>query len=225
MIYSIITAMKQEITYNSAQPKPAIGVKIRSGWDMDSLNFMETAAAAVSAGAELVCIHPRTTEQGYSGSADWSHISRLKDSLGVPVIGSGDLFSPEDGLRMLSETGCDGIMFARGAQGNPFIFQQTKELLSRGRVLRNPGWEEKIITAIEHIRISERLKGREYTAKEMKKHLSSYTKGLPHGASLRQELMTSNSVETMLTKLETFRLKLASLGSADSQPLTNHKDE
>ncbi len=117
-----------------------VTVKIRSGWDMDSLNYLEAAESAVKGGASMISLHPRTRSQGYSGTADWNHIRELKKELDVPLIGSGDLFSPFDAQRMLEETGCDGVMFAREqSEILLFSFRQenySKTALSRKKSLR-----------------------------------------------------------------------------------------
>src|SRR6056297_3628009 len=117
----------------SSATKLPITVKIRSGWDESSINFEEAGRAAVEGGASMIGIHARTRLQGYSGSSRWEHIARLTELLPVPVIGSGDLFSPESAEAMLQQTGCAGVMFARGAIGNPLIFQQTRHLLLTGQ--------------------------------------------------------------------------------------------
>jgi len=171
-----------------------ITVKIRLGWDRDSINFLDTADAAVQGGAAAVSMHARTRSQGYSGTADISAIKILKEHSPVPVLGSGDLFTPEAVQRMLRETGCDGVLIARGAMGNPFIFQQTKALLTEGKTPAPPTSREKTAAALEHIRKCVHYFGEEICCKEMKKHLCAYTKGLPGGARLRNSLVHAESV-------------------------------
>ncbi len=181
-----------------------VSVKIRSGWEASSLTYLETASAAVDAGAVMVGLHARTRVQGYSGKADWEHIRELVQAVPVPVIGSGDLFSPEDAMDMLNFTGCAGVMFARGAIGNPTIFRETRELLegktqgSGGRISR----DERIQIGRRHLLKAVEYKGERIGCKEMKKHLSAYTKGLPDGSSLRNDLMRCSTVaeyETVLS--------------------------
>jgi len=173
-----------------------VSVKIRSGWDASSLTYLETASAAVNAGAAMVGLHARTRVQGYAGKADWNHIKELVQAVPVPVIGSGDLFSPEDAAGMMTSTGCAGVMFARGAIGNPAIFQKTRDLLE-GKV---PGdgsrvsAEEQLQIGRRHLLMAVEFKGERIGCKEMKKHFSAYTKGLPDGSSLRNELMRCSTV-------------------------------
>lgn len=172
-----------------------VSVKIRSGWNSEEITYREAALRAVDAGAAMVTIHPRTRTQGYSGQADWECLVRLKEELSVPVIGSGDLFTPEDARRMLTETGCDGVMFARGSLGNPFIFSRTKTLLTTGILPPEPTAEEKLKVAAEHLNRAVAALGDVRACKEMKKHLCNYTKGIPGGASLRNQLVHASTAE------------------------------
>jgi len=171
-----------------------VTVKIRSGWDHNSINFLETGSLAQEAGAAAVGLHPRTRSMAYRGQADWNHITELKESLSIPVLGSGDLFTPEQGLQMLTETGCDGLLFARGAFGNPFIFQRTKHLLLTGDPLAEPDKITKIHTALDHLDLAIQYYGGQ-GLKEMRKHFCAYTKGVPGGARLRQMALGAQSRE------------------------------
>ncbi|MDR1177393.1 MAG: tRNA dihydrouridine synthase DusB, partial [Spirochaetaceae bacterium] len=154
-----------------------VTVKIRSGWDSGSINYRETAAAAVEAGAALVSLHGRTRAQGYGGKSDWSHIADLASRLPVPVIGSGDLYTPEDALRMLGETGCAGVMFARGALGNPFIFSAAKSLLTGGGYSW-PETEVRLRTALKQLELLAGDIGESLACREMRKQVCAYTKGI-----------------------------------------------
>src|SRR5690606_20722101 len=118
-------------------------VKIRKGWDEQSVNAVEFAKAAEQSGAKAITIHGRTREQFYSGKADWQIIAEVKKAVSVPVIGNGDIFGPEDAQRMMETTGCDAVMIGRGAQGNPWIFERTVEYLKTGRLLPAPTLEER----------------------------------------------------------------------------------
>ena len=174
-----------------------VTVKIRSGWDDAELNYLKVARAATSAGASVVGLHARTRVQGYSGTADWSHLRRLVEETEVPVIGSGDLFSPEDAFRMMQETGCSGIMFARGAIGNPEIFEDTRRLLESGTEKPRNGSRDrfyKLRIGRSHLERCVFFKGERLGCKEMKKHLSAYTRGLPAASSLRNDLMGCGTV-------------------------------
>jgi len=181
LIYKLVQTMK-------TTGKP-VSVKIRSGWDHPSINYIEAALAAQEGGADMISLHARTRSQGYSGKADWAQLADLKQRMNLPVLGSGDLFSPEDGLIMLQETGIDGLLFARGALGNPFIFKQCRELLLNLPSSVEPNLKTRIATAREHFRRSLQYEGEEKTCKEIRKHLCYYTKGLPSGKELRNQLI------------------------------------
>ena len=196
LIYDVLKAMKE----NSKAP---ITVKIRSGWDGESINYRETADAAVSAGADMICLHPRTRAQGYAGKAAWNHIKDLKTHCPVPVFGSGDLFSPESALEMLAETGCDGLMFARGAIGNPFIFQETREYLQKGEYSL-PTTRLRIQTALDHLERSVLLKGEHAACREMRKHFCAYIKGIPGSARFRNRVVTAETPGDYRTLSEEF---------------------
>lgn len=170
-----------------------VSVKIRSGWDSNSITYIDAASRAVDAGASLITLHPRTRAQGYSGRSDWSQIARLKELLPVPVIGSGDLFSPEDAVAMLTQTGCDGVMFARGAIGDPTIFERTARLITTGSVPPSPTPKERLELALRHLEREIQLLGEEKGCKEIRKHLASYTKGVRGGGSIRSEIVRAST--------------------------------
>ncbi len=185
-----------------------VTVKIRSGWDEESINYLEAARAAEEAGVSAIGFHARTRAKGYSGTADWSLIAELVSSVGVPVIGSGDLFGPEAVRDMLAQTGCAGIMCARGAIGNPFIFSDSRRVVSSispDAVTENysetvgpgqrPSPKLRMETALKHFGRALHYYGERIAVKEMKKHLTAYTKGLPGGSSLRDSLMRCGSEE------------------------------
>jgi nifR3 family TIM-barrel protein len=184
-----------------------VTVKIRSGWDAKSVNFRDCAAAAVEAGAAMVCLHPRTKAQGYSGKSDWNHIAELASSFSVPVAGSGDLFSPEDAGRMFSETGCAALMFARGAVGNPFIFRITREYLKNGS-WEEPSYKERFAAAFKQLELHASYIGEKQACREMRKVFAAYTKGmsgkpgLPGGARLRDRLVRAETIADYYTILE-----------------------
>jgi nifR3 family TIM-barrel protein len=152
-----------------------VSVKIRSGWDGQSLNYRECGRIAVEAGAAMISLHPRSRAQGYGGKSDWTHIADLASRLPVPVTGSGDLYCPEDAERMLRETGCAALMFARGALGNPFIFAETRARLL-GLDYRPPGPEERMRTALVHLERLAADQGERRACLEMRKHFCAYTK-------------------------------------------------
>jgi tRNA-dihydrouridine synthase B len=180
-----------------------VTVKIRSGWDHDSMNFLEVAAACRDSGAKAVTLHARTRTMGYSGKADWDQIGRLKRSLDIPVFASGDAFTPEAILALFEVTGCDGVMVARGAMGNPFIFERAK-LLARGLKAPTPTHAEIALTARVHLSRFAEAAGERLACVEFRKHFCSYTKGLPHGAELRNgavKATTLSDYETLFERL------------------------
>jgi nifR3 family TIM-barrel protein len=182
-----------------------VTVKLRSGWDSQSVNYRECGRIAVEAGAAMISLHPRTRSQGYGGKSDWTHIADLANRLPVPVTGSGDLYRPDDAERMLRETGCAAVMFARGALGNPFIFPETRALLL-GREYRVPGPAERMGSALRHLEHLAADLGERRACVEMRKQFCAYTRacttygapgksGLPGGAALRNRLVHGETIE------------------------------
>ncbi|AEF81646.1 tRNA dihydrouridine synthase DusB [Leadbettera azotonutricia] len=160
-----------------------VTVKMRSGWDASSINYNECARTAVEAGAALVCLHARTRSQGYSGKSNWEHLADLVSRLKMPVAGSGDLYSPEDAERMLRETGCAALMFARGAQGNPFIFRLAREYLEHG-AWTPPSYEERFAMAFRQLDLLTADLGEAAACREMRRAFCAYTKGIGGGSGL-----------------------------------------
>ncbi|MFQ3620624.1 MAG: tRNA dihydrouridine synthase DusB [Spirochaetales bacterium] len=185
LIYSIVHAMKEHSLF-------PITVKIRSGWDGNSINYLETAEAAQMGGASLICLHPRTKAQGYGGISNWEHLARLKQRISLPVFGSGDLFTPVDAKRMLEQTGCDGVMIARGAIGNPFIFQQVKALLT-GSPLPAISPVERIDLALQHLELAVATLGEKVACQELRKHFCFYIKGLSGSAIFRRRIVQAET--------------------------------
>ena len=184
-----------------------VTVKMRSGWDAKSINYRECAAAAVEAGAAMICLHARTRAQGYSGTSDWSHIADLVSVLPVPVAGSGDLFSPEDAEKMLRETGCAAVMFARGAIGNPFIFKLTRDYIGGGN-WEEPSYKERFDAGFRQLDLLAADIGEKLACREMRKVFAAYTKGLcgrpglPGGARLRDRLVRAETITDYYSILE-----------------------
>jgi tRNA-dihydrouridine synthase B len=171
-----------------------VTVKIRKGFHEDCINAVEVAKIAENNGAAAIAVHARTREQFYSGKADWEVIRKVKEAVSIPVIGSGDVFSPEDAKQMLDQTNCDAIMLARGTRGNPWIFEQIKAYLDKGVLLPKPDFTEVKDMILRHARLSVEYKG-EYTGlREMRKHVAWYTTGYPGSAKLRNRV---NEIETM----------------------------
>lgn len=173
-----------------------ITVKIRSGKNATKIVWKEVAKVAIDAGVSAITLHPRTQVQCYSGVSDVKLIGCLKEmsrAFNVKVFGSGDLFTPEDALNMFANTCCDGIMFARGAMGNPFIFRQTKELLEQGHY-KNIPLKEKITIALKELYLLARLKGEKIAVLEMRKRIMPYIKGVNGGAEIRKKIVQATSI-------------------------------
>jgi len=184
--------------------KRPVTVKIRIGFTPASLNAVEVAKIAEAAGAANITVHGRTRDQYYTGEADWEQIALVKQAVKIPVIGNGDIFSPETAIKRLEESGCDGIMVARGAMGNPWIFSRTVAYLETGVLPPEPTHSEIIETAIKHLRAvaKERAElavetGKNFSIVEMRKHLSWYTKGMPGSAELRHRINAAQGADEM----------------------------
>lgn len=183
ILKSLVKAIRKPVT-----------VKIRKGFNDESVNAVEIAKIAESCGVAAVAVHGRTREQYYSGHADWDIIAQVKNAVKIPVIGNGDVDTPQAAERMLAQTGCDGVMIGRAAQGNPWIFREIREYLEKGVILPRPSNQEKKEVILRHAALQLEYKG-EYTGvREMRKHLAWYTVGMPHSARFRQMI---NSMETM----------------------------
>lgn len=184
-----------------AVDKP-VTVKIRKGFNDESVNAVEIARIAESCGVAAVAVHGRTREQYYTGQADWDIIARVKDAVKIPVIGNGDVDSPEKAKLLLEQTGCDGVMIGRASQGNPWIFRECAAYLENGILLPCPDNQEKKQVILEHAALQLKYKG-EYTGvREMRKHLSWYTVGMPHSARFRQMINTMETMEELLSGVE-----------------------
>jgi len=188
-----------------------VTVKIRIGFTPSNLNAVEIAKIAEASGAANITVHGRTRNQYYTGEANWDEIATVKKAVNIPVIGNGDIFSPEIALRRLQESGCDGLMIARGAMGNPWIFSRTLALIETGVRLPEPTTSEIIDTAITHLHAVANEKARQanedgrkdFTVVEMRKHLSWYTKGMPGSADLRRKINIAQTADEMESLLRT----------------------
>lgn len=193
LVREIVSKMSKAIE------KP-VTVKIRKGFDDEHINAVEIAKIAEDAGAAAIAVHGRTREQYYSGKADWEIIAKVKEAVSVPVIGNGDVTDADSALRMMQETKCDGVMIGRAVQGNPWIFREILSQINDGIILPRPTMEEMRDMIIRHAKLQLKYKG-EYTAiREMRKHVSWYTTGLPNSAKFRKHV---NEMETLDELIET----------------------
>ena len=187
----------------SAIEKP-VTVKIRKGFGVEDRNAVEIAKIIEANGGAAVAVHGRTREQYYHGTADWSIIREVKEAVSIPVIGNGDIFTPQDAKQMIEETGCDGIMIARGAQGNPWIFKQVKEYLEHGVLLPKPSIDEMVEMILRHARLQIEFKGLYVGMREMRKHVAWYTAGYPGSSKLRNSINEVENYEDLVLLLDRY---------------------
>ena len=188
----------------SEPPKKPVTIKIRKGFDAEHVNAVEIARIAEASGAAAVAVHARTRDQYYAGRADWDIIRRVKEAVSIPVIGNGDVNSPESARQMLEETGCDGVMIGRAARGNPWIFRRILTFMETGEDPGKPDRKQVTEMILRHAQMLLAYKG-EYTGmREMRKHIAWYTAGFPHSAKLRaktNEISTMEELRELLTKV------------------------
>ena len=189
------------VVENSTKP---VTLKIRKGWDDNSVNAVEIAKIAEECGISALAIHGRTREQFYSGKADWDIIAEIKQAINIPVIGNGDVFEVEDAVNMLEKTKCDAIMIGRGAQGNPWIFNRINHYMKTGKILPEPTLEEKITTAIRHMNLAVAEHGDYVAVREMRKHIGWYLKGLKNSAKYRDQINKITDYKEVIAMLEEY---------------------
>ena len=195
LVRKIVTSVSKAI-------KKPLTVKIRKGFDENNINAVEIAKIIEDSGAAAVAVHGRTRQQYYSGKADWDIIRQVKEAVSIPVIGNGDVDSPQKAKQLLEETGCDGIMVGRATEGNPWIFREISHYLDTGELLPHPALEEVKEMILRHARLQLEYKG-EYTGmREMRKHVAWYTAGFPHSARLRGAVNEIESMEQLMVLLD-----------------------
>ena len=187
-----------------------VTAKFRRGFDDDNLNAVEFALALENAGADAIAIHGRTRKQMYEGKADWNIIKEIKEKVNIPVIGNGDVFTPEDALNMKKLTNCDAIMVARGSMGNPWIFKQIQRVLE-GKELKEITPEEKIDMCIRHYELAIKNDGYHKAIREMRKHASWYIKGLPKCTELRNKMNILEDSDAVMKLLLDYKDELKGL--------------
>lgn len=197
-IYDIVSSVIASVSV-------PVTVKIRSGWDFNSINAVEVAKIIEKAGASAICIHPRTRSQGYSGKADWDIIKKVKQSVSIPVIGNGDIKSCFDAKRMLDETGCDAVMIGRGILGNPWLISETVNYLDNGKILEKPSALEKINVCLKHLNYLKKLKNDKIACLEIRNHIAWYFKGMKYSTEIKNRVYKTSNIHDIIQILEEYK--------------------
>ena len=193
IVYNVVSNVKKPVT-----------VKIRSGWDSAHINAVEIAKLIEKAGASAIAIHGRTRAQLYSGNADWNIIREVKQAVSIPVIGNGDIKSPQDALRMIEETNVDAVMVARATLGNPWIFREIDAYLETGELIERPSYEEIKDVILRHVKYLRELKGDHLAMLEMRGQIAYYLKGLPNSTNAKKELFQTKTIDDTLKLIEEY---------------------
>lgn len=185
-----------------------VTVKMRSGWDEDSINAVELARIAEEAGAAAIAVHGRTRQQFYNGQADWDIIAEVVNAVEIPVVANGDIFSAKDAEAIFNKTGCDGIMIGRAAQGYPWIFKEIIEYLNTGKIIAPPSNIEKIEMALRHLKLAVDYYGERHGVPIMRKHISWYLKGIPNSGEMKNKVNQLKSVDEINRILKRYQESL-----------------
>jgi tRNA-dihydrouridine synthase B len=207
-----IVAIVERMAGASSLPVTA---KVRLGWDGNSRNVVDVCLALEGAGARAVAIHARTRAEKFEGHAHWEMIAEAKRAVGIPVIGNGDVRDAESAVRMLAETGCDGVMLGRAAFGDPWVFRRIRALVERGESLPPPSAAERLEAGVRHLAMMEATVGPEHAAREMRKHVAWYIKGLPNSARVREQV---NRTRTAAEMADLLRAYLGELAAGEGAP-------
>ena len=200
-IRKIVTAVVKAV-------KVPVTVKIRSGWDHNSINAIEVAKIIEECGASAICVHPRTRSQGYSGKADWSIIKAVKEAVSIPVIGNGDITDIYSAKKMIDETGCDLIMIARGVLGNPWLIREINAYLENGTILEKPTANERIDMCLKHLANLEKLKDEKHAVMEIRSHVAWYLKGIKNSSVIKNKIFSTTKISDIIEILEEYKKEL-----------------
>lgn len=201
-IYDIVKSVKENINV-------PVTVKIRSGWDQNSINAVEVAKVCEKAGASLIAVHPRTRSQGYTGKSDWNIIKEVKKNVSIPVVGNGDILTVFDARRMLDETGCDAVMIGRGVLGNPYLIKQIVCYLNDNKLLKDQNPIEKMKICLKHFNYLLELKPEKVAVLEMRTHAAWYLKGLPNVSEVKKMLYKIEKKEEFVDLISKYMEKLS----------------